>query len=292
MNTPILSILIFATLVCSQASFAKEVDSLQLQIDEIEQSLKFETGTVELESGNATINVPEGFGYLDKEQSIYVLSDLWGNPLDTSILGMLVPKDRGVLADNGWAFTISFDEIGYIKDDDAADINYDDLLKEGQKETSEANAERIEQGFLPIEFIGWASHPYYDKDKKVLHWAKELKFGTDSLNTLNYNLRILGRKGIFVVNAVASMRELPEVKASIDGIINNIQLKDGHRYTDYVANVDKVAAWTIGGLVAGKVLAKAGFFALILKFWKIIAVAVSSLFYGIWNKIKKNNDGE
>ena len=39
-----------------------------------------------------------------------------------------------------------------------------------------------------------------------------------------------------------------------------------------------MAAWTIGGLVAGKVLAKAGFFALILKFIKPILVGGAALF--------------
>ena len=37
---------------------------------------------------------------------------------------------------------------------------------------------------------------------------------------------------------------------------------------DFDSKIDNVAAWTIGGLVAGKVLAKAGFFAIILKFIK------------------------
>jgi hypothetical protein len=43
-----------------------------------------------------------------------------------------------------------------------------------------------------------------------------------------------------------------------------------------------VAAWTIGGLVAGKVLAKAGFFALILKFIKPILLVLIATGGGIW----------
>lgn len=52
---------------------------------------------IELESGNATLTVPQGFGFLDQMQSMYVLSDLWGNPPDSSILGMLVPTGGGVI---------------------------------------------------------------------------------------------------------------------------------------------------------------------------------------------------
>ena len=121
-----------------QKGNAQEIDSTQMVIDQIEASLNYETGTIELESGNASLTVPKGFRYLNKEQSMYVLTDLWGNPADSSILGLLVPENKGVLASNSWVFSISFDEMGYVKDEDADDIDYDDLLKEQQEETKAA----------------------------------------------------------------------------------------------------------------------------------------------------------
>jgi uncharacterized membrane-anchored protein len=275
------------------ASFAQEVDSTQLFLDAIEQSLNYETGTIELESRNATLTVPEGFRYLNRKQSMYVLSDLWGNPADTSVLGLLVPENKGVLADDSWVFVLSFDELGFVEDDDAEDIDYDDLLADEQKETQEESKQRVQMGYEAIELVGWASKPYYDKEKKVLHWAKELKFADAETNTLNYNLRVLGRKGVFVINAVASMNELPEVKSSISHVISSVEYKEGHRYADFTPGVDQVAAWTIGGLVAGKILAKAGFFALLLKFWKLIAVAVIGFGGAIWRRISgKPKDDE
>jgi uncharacterized membrane-anchored protein len=276
---------IFAFLLISYSS-AQVIDSMQLMIDEIEQSLNYQTGVIELESGNAKLTVPQGFRYLDKPQSMYVLTDLWNNPPDRSILGLLVPEDIGVLQENSWLFTISFDEMGFVKDDDADDIDYDDLLEEQQKEFKEENPERIKQGYEPIEFVGWASSPYYDKEKKILHWAKELKFGEDTLHTLNYNLRILGRKGIFILNAVASMNELPAVKSNISKVIGSVEFYDGHKYSDFLPEVDEVAAWTIGGLVAGKVLAKTGLMVLLLKFWKLIAIGVAGAGGGLWKYFK------
>jgi len=276
----------FLFLLSTCSLYAQEVDSTEIRIKEIENSLVYKTGVIELESGNATLNVPEGFRFLDKAQSIYVLSTLWGNPPDSTIIGMLVPSNKGVLDDNSWVFSISYDEMGYVKDDDANDINYSDLLKEQQKEMSDANPDRVKRGYQPIDFVGWASSPYYDKDKKTLHWAKELKFGTDSLNTLNYNLRILGRKGIFILNAIASMHALPEVKSNIDKVLGSVTFKEGHRYSDFIPDVDNVAAWTIGGLVAGKILAKVGLFAVFLKFWKLIAIAVVGFGGTFWNKIR------
>lgn len=250
---------------------AQEADSTAAKIALLEQSFKYETGTIDLSQGDAKLTVPEGFKFLNQEQSMYVLSDLWGNPPDSSVLGMLVPTNKGVLGDDSWALTIAWDGMGFVKDDDADDINYDDLLKEQQKETRDANQQRVQEGYQPIDFIGWALPPYYDKDKKVLHWAKELKFGEDSLNTLNYNLRVLGRKGVYVINAIATMKALPEVKQHLDKVVNSVTFNEGSRYDDFDSDVDQIAAWTVGGLVAGKVLAKVGFFAVLVKFWKLIA---------------------
>ncbi|MBT33898.1 MAG: hypothetical protein CMO01_29905 [Thalassobius sp.] len=266
-------------------SYSQEVDSLALMLAEIESSLNYEKGVIELEAGNAILHVPEGFGFLDKEQSKYVLTDLWGNPEDETILGLLVPDNKGVLNSNSWVFSISYDEVGYIEDDDAEDIDYDELLEEQQTEIKAANPEREKQGYQAIELVGWASDPFYDKNKKILHWAKELNFKGDSLNTLNYNLRVLGRKGMFMINAIASMSEMPEVNASIKPVINSVEFKEGSKYADFDPEIDEVASWTIGGLVAGKVLAKVGFFAVLAKFWKLILVGIASVGGGLWKMI-------
>jgi uncharacterized membrane-anchored protein len=273
-------------LLASAASYSQEIDSAQLYYDSMVNSLVYKTGVIELESGNATLTVPEGFRFLNKEHSRTVLSGLWGNPENPAVIGMLVPANKKVEDADSWALSISFDEMGFVKDDDADDIDYDDLLKEQQKETSDANPERIQQGYLPIQFIGWASKPFYDEDKKVLHWAKELKFGEDSLHTLNYNLRLLGRKGVMIINAIATVNELPEVKSNIDKVISSVQFKEGHKYENFDSNIDNVAAWTVGGLVAGKVLAKVGVFALIAKFGKVIFIAVAAGGAAIWKFIR------
>lgn len=269
----------------SQEAF-NQADSARIKIENIEKSLNYQTGTIEFNSCNAKLKVPDGFRFLDSNQSRYVLSDLWGNPVDSTVLGLLVPINRGILEPNSWVFTISFEEIGYVKDDDAEEINYEELLTNLQKETKESNAERVKLGYEPIEIIGWASKPFYDKDKKVLHWAKEAKFGQDSVNVLNYNLRVLGRKGVFVLNAVASMSELNDVKPNIDKVLASIEFDQGSSYFDFDPKIDNVAAWTIGGLVAGKILAKVGFIAIIAKFGKLIALGLIAAGTAAWKFIR------
>jgi uncharacterized membrane-anchored protein len=274
-------------------------ENIQKKIDSIEKTFRYEHGSVNLKNGIGKINVPNGFKYLNPVQAERVLVDLWGNPKGENLtLGLLLPENQGVMSQNGYVFNIQYDEIGHVEDDDADDVNYDDLLTEMQKETVEENKERQKEGYVPISIVGWAAKPFYDKDRKILHWAKEIKFGQDSLNTLNYNVRILGRKGVLVLNAIATENELPLVQKDISKVLDIVQFNDGYKYEDFDSSVDEVAAWTIGGLVAGKVLAKVGFFAIFLKFGKIIVLSLLGFFGVFKNKIKgwfsksKNTENE
>ncbi len=270
------------------AQESETADSLMMvkMLDSIAQTFKWQTGAINLNNGMATINVPSGMRYLDAEQSNRVLTDLWGNPPSDNSLGMLFPVDKSPVSPDVVAFNLSWDEMGYVKDDDADKINYDDLLKELQKDAQEGSKQRVEMGYEAIEIVGWASKPFYDKNSKVLHWAKEIKFGSGEMgNTLNYDVRVLGRKGVLSMNAIGDMASVDQVKGMIPGVVSSVGFNEGHRYADFDSKVDDVAAWTIGGLVAGKVLAKAGFFAIILKFIKPILFALVAFSGVIWRFI-------
>ncbi len=265
----------------------------QKTIDSLERAFQWKTGAVTIGDNLAEFNVPAGWRFLPAEQSNFVLTSLWGNPPGAS-LGMLFPTDLGPLDTNIWAFNLRFDEMGYVKDDDADEFDYADILEGLQKEAKEANPQRTEEGYPAIEIIGWAATPFYDKEKKVLHWAKEIRFGTDAStpNTLNYDVRVLGRKGVLSMNAIADMNRLEQVKASVPAFINSVALTAGNRYADFDSGIDNVAAWTIGGLVAGKILAKAGFFVIILKFIKPILLVVFGGGAWLWNRISRRKKEE
>ncbi|WP_075343314.1 DUF2167 domain-containing protein [Tenacibaculum agarivorans] len=260
-------------------------NEFQKKIDSINSSFSYKTGKVVLDNGLAEINVPTGYKFLDAEQSSMVLTDLWGNP-PSEVLGMLFPENVGPISDNfTYAVEITYSDDGYINDEDAKDIDYNDLLSEMQNDTDASNEQREKLGYPSIHLVGWASEPFYDENTKKLHWAKELKFGTDSINTLNYNIRVLGRSGYLNLNAIGTMDVLPLVKNNVDQILSSVAFTEGNTYADFDASIDKVAAYGIGGLIAGKLLAKAGFFALILKFWKFIAIAVVGIFGALKNRI-------
>lgn len=286
-----LSVFIIAVLLFSTAAFAQD-DSLDLKelqnlklIDSIEKALHWKTGEVMIGDGIAKLNVIPGFKFLDAEQSKYILHDIWGNPPREDVLGMLFPGNSGPFSDSSYAFIISYEETGYIKDADADKIDYNDMLSSIQKSEPDANKERSKQGYEPIHIVRWAQAPFYDKNRKVLHWAKELKFGTDQENTLNYDVRVLGRKGILSLNAVATMNELAMVKTNINKVLTIPEFTAGNKYSDFNSNTDKVAAYGIGAVVAGGILAKTGMLAVIGKFlvaaWKFIMIGIIAAIAGI-----------
>ncbi len=295
-----------AAVLIGGALYAGDDDSLKLMrekylhfADSVNKTLKFGTGTITLPNGIAKLNVPQGFKYLNAEQSKFVISDLWGNPPRADIEGMIFPENGTPFSDSSYAFIISYDPAGYVKDEDADEFDYDQMMKDFQAEEPEANKERAKMGYPSIHFVGWAQKPFYDKQNKVLHWAKELQFGSDGdVSTLNYDIRILGRKGILSMNAVGTMQELPLVKKDIDKVMHMAAFTEGNAYKDFDPKVDQVAAWTIGGLVAGKVLAKVGLWAIIGKFliasWKFILIGLVAVggFITKFFKRKKETEAE
>jgi uncharacterized membrane-anchored protein len=248
------------------------------ELEELTSKLTFKQGTITLKDGLATLKVPANFRYLDPDQSETVLVKLWGNqPQQEKTLGMLFPSEGSVNGEESWGVVITYEEDGYVEDDEAASINYNDLLKEMQEATRESNPERTKQGYDAIELIGWAAPPRYDNNAHKLYWAKELKFGDATEHTLNYDIRALGRRGVLSLNAVASIGQLQKIEKDMQQVLSFVEFNDGHRYGDYVAGTDKVAAYGISALIAGKLAAKAGLFVLLAKWWKLLIIAALAL---------------
>lgn len=251
-------------------------------VDSINNLVTFDTaGTVELVSGIASIDIPEGFNFLDAKQAQFVMHDIWGNPEDNSILGLLMPEDRGPGDYDSWATVMYYVEEGFISDEDAGDIDYNDMLVELKKDTEAGSKQRVAQGYESVRLIGWAQPPHYNAETKKLYWAKELNFGDSEDNTLNYDIRILGRKGYLMMSAIGGMDQLDEINDNIEPVLASVNFNEGHRYIDFDPDIDEVAAYGIGALVAGKVLSKVGFLAILAKFGKFIAIGAVAAFAAI-----------
>lgn len=265
------------TIEPDSASYSAQMAAL----DSLVQAFDYKTGQVKINNDLATITVPVGFSFLEGKDAQFVLTKIWGNPEDKDVLGMLVPKNVNLLEGGSWVVIYSYEEEGHVKDDDAEDIKYDELLEQMQKEMIANNPERVKQGYSTMELVGWAKTPFYDKSTHKLHWAKELKFSGDSLNTLNYNIRMLGRKGVLVMNVVSGMDNMKIVEDNMNAILASTNFNSGNGYENFDEKVDKVAEYGIGGLIAGGILLKTGILAklgiLLVKVWKLLAIGVVSL---------------
>jgi len=164
--------------------------------------------------------------------------------------------------------TVDYQEDGYVSDANADDIDYEELLGKMKKDTQASSDARVEQGYETIELLGWAASPFYDAEVKKLHWAKELRFGTQEMTTLNYDIRVLGRKGVLLLSFIADIGEKAEVEENVDTVLALAEFDQGWQYSDFDPDLDKVAAYGIGALVAGKVIAKTGLIAMAVVFLK------------------------
>jgi uncharacterized membrane-anchored protein len=258
---------------------AQDDQLTKAQIEELAKNLHYQQGQIKIQDGLATLNVPTNFYYLDPQDAKTVLVKFWGNPpsMVDKTLGLLMPSDKNPLKSGCWVVTMSYVNDGYVKDTDASKINYDDLLKQMQKGTEENNKARQEKGYPTVQLIGWASPPHYDAATHKLYWAKEVKFEDQDENELNYDIRILGRRGVLVLTAVSRMSQLPEIENQTPAILGMVDFNQGNRYADFDPKIDKVATYGIAALVAGGIAAKLGLFSGLFKLVLAFLVAAKKL---------------
>lgn len=262
------------------------------ELDDLKEDVIYgETGLVSLDTCNVSIRVPNGFQFLDADQANYLFSEYWGNPYDPDMLGALIPSDNEMFYQVNVAYSISFTDCGYISDDDASTIDYDDLLASLKESNAEFNKERDPEQQLTL--IGWAATPKYIQASHTLIWGRTYKNYADD-DVVNYDIRLLGRYGTLSVNAVISPEDLPEVQEKEDMIINSFEFNNGYKYTDYDPDTDISSDLTIGSLVAGTILAKTGILAkigaILLKSWKLILVAIAAAGGLIAKLVKRKKD--
>ncbi len=261
---------------------AQDTNALPPQLVKILNSLKYQQGQIDIRNGLATLNVPKDFNFLGPADAETVLVKLWGNPpTEQKMLGLLIPAGMTPASSNAWVVTIDYSEDGYVKDGDASKINYDKLLQQMQEAVEKNNKARQDHGYQPITLVGWAAPPRYDADTHKLYWAKDLKFGDAPVDTLNYNIRILGRHGVLELNAVSALDQLDQINRETPEILGMVDFKEGNRYADFDPKVDKVAKYGIAALVAGGVLGAAAKLGLLKVIWVAILAAKKFVIIGI-----------
>jgi uncharacterized membrane-anchored protein len=262
MRRRLAAVSLFALALAIVAPCAAQDSGGTMTAEEFEARLGYQTGSVSLKDGLATMNLPSSFRYLAPAGATRLLEQGWGNPPGSGegVLGMLIPASTSPLSREGWGVVITFDEDGYVDDKGATEIDYSKLLAQMQEATEKANVERRKQGYHEVHLLGWAEPPSYNASTHKMYWAKELAFADTGAHTLNYNVRVLGRRGVLVLNAVGDMDQLDSIKPAMQQVLGFVEFNQGHRYADYLPGKDKAATYGVAGLVAGAVAAKAGLF--------------------------------
>jgi uncharacterized membrane-anchored protein len=242
--------------------------------------LKFATGDIVLPNKVATLHLGEKYRYLAPAETSQLLQ-MWGNPPHDSTQGAIYPASVNPLSQSGWAVILTYIDEGHIDDSDAAEIDYDDLLKEMKEGVESDNEARKDAGYPALHLVKWAEPPRYDAAAKKLYWAKELESENSETNALNYDVRVLGREGVLSMQAVAPMDLLTQVRTDMRPLLDVTEFNEGYRYAEFDSKSDRVAAYGLGALIAGGVAAKAGLFAKLLGFLllakKFIIIGVVAL---------------
>jgi uncharacterized membrane-anchored protein len=204
-----------------------------------------------------------------------------GNLGNDNLLGIVVASDlqdenqdpNQNQEDDSYLIVVSYDEEGYIKDDE--NLDSDEILKAIRDGEEEYNKERKEAGFPPIHADGWQEQPHYDKAKHQVIWGLAIRSENDT--SVNYNTRVLGRKGYVSVNLVTSTAALQKHKPAASAILSGTTFGSGSRYEDFDEKSDKVAEYGLTGLVLGGVglgVAKLVKIGLLAKFGKVLLAAL------------------
>jgi uncharacterized membrane-anchored protein len=249
----------------------EEIDAYVAWEEEFDSSLNRMRGEIKLLRGKVTINIPADYYFLDKKDGRAVLEDGWGNAPDSSILGMIFPSKYSPMDEGSWGVIVYWDGDGYVSDEDAQTIDYHDLLAEMKKDTAIESRQNERMGFDSVKLVGWAEQPTYNAKAHTMYWALALVFGDGEDQTLNYDMRVLGRRGVLTLTYVAAMDQLDEVRASREDLLSMTSFSEGNRYADYKPG-DKKAEYGLAVLVAGGAGAmlakKAGFLGLIMIVFK------------------------
>jgi uncharacterized membrane-anchored protein len=225
----------------------------------------------------AKLALPDGYGFVPRKEAAAFMSAM-GNTVNDEFLGLIVPLGD----EHGhWLVTVDYTGSGYIKDDEAHHWDADKLLQNLKDGTEASNAERERLGYPGLVVTRWVEAPKYEGDTHRLVWSAEArhKSGADDDPTINYNTYLLGREGYVSLDLLTSASHVEQDKSAAHQLLAAVDFNGGKRYGDFNSSTDKVAAYGLGALIAGVAAKKLGLLALlaatVVKFAKVIAIAVA-----------------
>jgi uncharacterized membrane-anchored protein len=240
--------------------------------DDAENNIKTLSGPATATLGGvAEINVPAGFEFIDGK-TLRLLMERIGQPESEALVGSIAPTNAE------WSVIFYYDDSGYVKDDDKDKLNADKLLQDYREGTEAANKHRAKAGFPPIHVVGWELPPRYNSETHNLEWA--LRGTSEGEEILNYDTRLLGRRGVMSVKLIVSPKEYAATIPAFTNLMAGYKYNGGETYAEYRKG-DKLAKYGLGALVIGgaavgaaKLGLLAGLAVILKKAWKLVVIAV------------------
>ena len=160
----------------------------------------------------AEVAIPKGYRFTSAAGTRQLLK-MFDNIPSHKELGMLTTEGLGP-----WII-FEFDEIGYVKDDDKDALDADKLMETLRAGQEAGNEQRRQMGIEELELLGWAVPPRYNAGTKNLEWATRVRTTGGGGESINYNPRLLGRKGVMEVALVCA----PKLGRSIAAWMSSFQ---------------------------------------------------------------------
>jgi uncharacterized membrane-anchored protein len=232
----------------------------------------------------AAIDLPEGYAFLgaDGTRRFNELNENPPSGLDEYVVAPL---------DLSWVAYFTFSEVGYVKDDEKLDA--DEILSSVREGTEHGNETRRERGWDTLNVLGWSFQPQYDKQLNSLEWAILLETEATKSKVVNYNTRLLGRRGVMEVTLVAAPETLDASIADFKRLMPGYAFGSGEKYAEYKPG-DHVAEYGLAALITGgaaAVAAKKGWLAAIgvalVKFWKLLLIGLVAVGAGARKLFKR-----
>ena len=191
----------------------------------------------------AEIKVPEGYEFFGKDDMKEFMQKTQ-NLYTGDELGVLLDPDKA----SGFISFFMFDESGYVKDAAKEKLDPDQMWKQMKDNEPAANEERKKNGWGEITLIKWAEIPQYNAQTQRLEWADVLE--EKNQQWINYNTKILGRKGVMQVIVVPHGKNWQSVIPRFNQAIDGFSYTGGNKYAEWKTG-DKVAEFGLAALVVG-----------------------------------------
>jgi uncharacterized membrane-anchored protein len=217
----------------------------------------------------AEVKIPAGWTFTDADGTRVLLRAM-GNLTGTQEAGSVYPGSFD------WFAVFEFDPCGYVKDDEKESLDADEILESKRESNKLGNEERKRMGLPTMEIVGWDVKPHYDEATHNLEWSVRLKSQDQAAETINYEVRLLGRTGVMQVSLVGAPDQMAAALPQFRRLLADHSFVSGKDYGSWREG-DKVAAYGLGALAAGGAVALAAKTGLLSKIWKFLVLGVAAL---------------